>query len=386
MKFNLIRLLFLCLVLAISALSSFTPAAQADDFTNTQFRDHFLRLCDLSVKKITSKKDKDPFFQDSYAIRALCVAYDMTGNTNYLNVCRQWSDQMISNQDRMTPPGAYYMNYNRKPGQTNGDWFAADSSSIGMGLVATSVRCDAAERARLLDSAKKFADLVIARYVKPTGGVTDGCWHQSTNEWWCSSGLFGSFAFNLYANTGDKKYLDAAMGCANWLSHWDLTKKQPFPLKQQGPAMLMYVMECYSAGWPYLSQDAGAKDSAQAKVQWCLNWMTNQQQQPIKWVWVQSLRAPRMLTRPEPAQKIPMQGSWPLSRWWGMKFGGLPFHEYIFSHYFSDDHLKAEGDAQMERLAPLVFAPKKPDMTQLPMFMMMSYAERLDPGDIYRSR
>ena len=370
--------------------------AEADDFTNAQFRAHFFRLCDLAAAKVTNKKDKDPFFQDSYGVRALCVAYDLTGKTNYLNACRQWSERMIKNQERMDPPGAYYMNYNRKPGETNGNWFAADSSSIGMALVATSVRCNGAERGRLLDSAKKFADLVIARYVKPTGGVSDGLWSKSSKEWWCSSGLFGSFAFTLYANTGDEKYLNAGMGAANWLSHWDLTKKQPFPLKQQGPAMLMYTMECFSSGWPYISQDAGAKDSAQAKVQWCLNWMIGQQQAPIRHVWVLSLRAPRMLTKPEPPVKIPMQGPWPLSRWWGMKFGGLPFHEYVFSRYaaskhgedghFSDANLQAEGDAELEKLSPLVFDKKTPDMTQLPMFMMMSYAERLDPGDIYRNK
>lgn len=381
-----VRTILGCLASAIITLTWLTPAAQADDFTNAQFRAHFLRLCNLAAAKVSNKKDKDPFFQDSYAVRALCVAYDMTGNPKYLNACRIWSDRMVHNQARMKPRGAYYMNYNRKPGQTNGDWFAADSSSIGMAIVATSVRCDPKERERLLDSAKKFADLVITNYIKPTGGVSDGLWHKSSKEWWCSSGLFGSFAFTLYANTGDEKYLNAAMGAANWLSHWDLTKKQPFPLSQQGPAMPMYVMECYSAGWPYISRDAGAKDSAQAKIQWCLDWMVQQQQPPITRIWSWSLRPPRQLTRPAPPQKIPVQGPWPLSRWWGMKLGGLPFHEYVFSRYFSDDHLRVEGDAEMEKLSPLVFSKHKPDMTQLPCFMMMSYAERLDPGDIYRSQ
>jgi hypothetical protein len=387
MKFFPVRSLFGCLATAVIALTLLAPTARADDFTNTQFRAHFLRLCNLAVKKINhKKKDNDPNFQDSYAVRALCVAYDMTGNTNYLNACRIWSERMLKYQKHMNPPGAYYMNYNRKPGQTNGDWFAADSSSIGMAIIATSVRCDDAERERLLNSAKKFADLVIARYVQPAGGVSDGLWHKSSKAWWCSSGLFGSFAFNLYANTGDKKYLDAAMGAANWLSHWDLTKKQPFPLSQQGPAMPMYVMECYSAGWPYLSEDSGARDAAQAKIQWCLHWMIQQQQPPIQHIWAFSFRSPRMLTHPAPAEKIPVQGPWPLSRWWGMKLGGLPFHEYIFSRYFSDDRLRVEGDREMEKLAPLVFSQKKPDLTQLPMFMMMSYAERLDPGDMYRSK
>ena len=42
------------------------------------------------------------------------------------------------------------------------------------------------------------------------------------------------------------------------------------------------------------------------------------------------------------------------------------------------------GDAEMERLTPVVFDDNPPKLTQLPFFMLMSYAERLDPGDIYR--
>jgi hypothetical protein len=38
----------------------------------------------------------------------------------------------------------------------------------------------------------------------------------------------------------------------------------------------------------------------------------------------------------------------------------------------------------MEGLAGIVFA-KQPELTQLPMFMTISYAERLSPGTIYRT-
>jgi hypothetical protein len=285
----------------------------------------------------------------------------------------------------MTPDGAYYMHYNRKPGETNGDWYVADSSSIGMALLATSVRCQGADKKRFLDSAKRFASLVMANYVNADGGVTDGSWHESNDAWWCSSSLFGSFLFNLYANTGDQKYLDTGLGIVDWLNHWDLTKKQPFPLAEQGPAMLMYVMECYSAGWPYLSKDNTRKKSALAKVSWCLNWMVDQQQSPIKSEMRLSLQPPQALSKQQPPEKITMQGIWPISKGWGMKFGGLPFHEYIFSQYLPDgDKFTADGDAELQRLAPFVFAGK-PEFNQLSVFMMMSYAERLHPGAIYRA-
>jgi hypothetical protein len=267
---------------------------------------------------------------------------------------------MVGYQEQMVPPGAYYMHYNRKPGQTNGDWYSADGASIGMAVLATSVRCSAAERQRFLDSVKKFADLVIRNYIKPSGGVSDGLWKQSGDAWWCSSGTFGSLAFLLYKESGDERYLRAGLGAADWLNGWDLTKPQPLPLASQGPSMLMYTMECYSAGWPYIIKDPVRKKAAMSKVDWCLHWIKEQQAEPLA-------------DRP-----------WPVTKGWGMKFGGLPFHEYVFSrHRPEGKSLLTNGDEEMRRLEAVVFGGM-PDLTQLHMFMLMSYAERLDPGAIYR--
>ncbi|MGH7939682.1 MAG: glycoside hydrolase family 76 protein, partial [Limisphaerales bacterium] len=257
------------------------PSLRADDAVPSDFRPQFFKLCDRAAAKVSDKNSKGPFFVDSYAVRALCVAYDMTGNTNYLDACRQWSLRMVRYQNEMVPRGAYYMHYNRKPGQRTNDWYAADSSSIGMAVLATAVRCHGPDRKLFLNSAKKFARLVIKNYVKPSGGVSDGLWHRSSDAWWCSSGLFGSFLFNLYANTGDKHYLKTALGVTDWLNHLDLTMDQPFPLSQQGPAMLMYVMENYSAGWPYIREDKEIRDAARVKVSWCFNWTQEQQQKPL---------------------------------------------------------------------------------------------------------
>jgi hypothetical protein len=335
---------------------------RADEAANGEFRAQFSQLCTMAVGKVTDENSQGPFFIDSYAVRALCAAYDLTGNTNYLDACCQWSDRMVRYQDQMTPHGAYYMHYNRKPGETTNDWYAADSSSIGMAILATAVRCHGSEQKHLMKSVKEFARLVTKNYVKPSGGVGDGLWHKSSDEWWCSSGLFGSFLFNLYATTGDKHYLKTALGITGWLNNWDLTKDQPFPLAQQGPAMIMYVMENYSAGWPYIKKDEDLKKAALAKVSWCFDWIKEQQQKPIA-------------DRP-----------WLSTTGWGMKFGGLPFHQYVWSRYLSDENLALDGDAEMERLIPIVFADQPPKVTQLSMFIMMSYAERLDPGAIYKSK
>ncbi len=94
----------------------------------------FLRLCDLAVvelnKEITpfrNHADTDPkthhvpFFEDSYAVRALAVAFDMTGKKEYLETCQRWCDRVLADQARMTPKGAYYLNYGRRPGANTGD-------------------------------------------------------------------------------------------------------------------------------------------------------------------------------------------------------------------------------------------------------------------------
>lgn len=337
------------------------PAAYSDQPGSTAMRRQFFKLCALAAAKITKRKLRGPFFVDSYAVRALCAAYDMTGNRTYLNACRIWSRRMVDYQSRMRPTGAYYMNYNRKPGSVTGDWYVADSSSIGMAVVATSVRCHGSARHRLLDSAEQFANLVMKRYVQPSGGVSDGLWPQSNRAWWCSSALFGSLSFVLYANTHDQHYLNAGLRAVNWLNHRNLSKERPFPLSQQGPAMIMYVMESYSSGWPYIEKDRALARPALAKVNWYLHWIVKQQQIPLS------------------------KRSWPVNKGWGMKFGGLPFHEFIFSRYIpADQNLAIAGDRAIRQLAAVVFVGR-PRFTQLSAFLMMSYAQRLDPGAIYRS-
>lgn len=324
------------------------------------FRSQFYRLCDSAIVSIEHNNGKHPFFVDSYGIRSLCVAYDMTGNMKYLDACRDWADRMMTYQKKMIPAGAYYMDYGRKPGQKKGDWYAADCSSIAMGVLSTAVRCKGAERRRLLNSVEKFASLVIRKFVRPSGGVTDGYWPQYNRAWWCSSSLFGSFSFMLYRNTGNKRYLDVALRIVKWLDKQDLATMQPLPLAHQGPSLPMYVLECYSAGWPYLSKTSAIKSSAESQIHWCINWAKGQQQTSLE------------------------KRKWPLLSWWGAKYGGLPFQEYIYSHYLPGQiGLTEIGDREMRLLFPTAMSGK-PGSSQLSMFMLMSYAQRLDPFAVYR--
>lgn len=330
------------------------PASEA-------FRSRFLQLCDLTSVQLRSGPGTQPFFVDSYSVRALCVAYDLTGNKAYLDACRAWSERMVVFQEKMVPRGAYYMNYGRKPGEEKGAWYVADSSSIGMGVLATAVRCDGPEKKRFLNSAKGFAKLVMDNYVAGSGGVRNGLWPRFDGEWWCSSGIFGSLAFLLYDETGDARYLKAANGAIDWLNSLDPEKAQPYPLSEMGPTLPMYVLEAYSAGISHLAPGTDRRKAALARIAWYMQWTADQQGKP------------------------PRERLWPANVRWGMKFGGLPFHQYVCARALPDSGALADAaDREMRSLAGVVFV-KEIELSQLPAFMMMSYAERLSPGTVYQT-
>ncbi len=130
-------------VLALVVLLWFPGAsrmAAARPTASDQLRAEFLKMCDAACAELNTPERKVPFYQDSYAVRALAVAYDLTGDPKYIGACRRWADRMLEYQAGMTPPGAYWMHYGRQPGETKGDWFVADCASIAMGVLATSIR------------------------------------------------------------------------------------------------------------------------------------------------------------------------------------------------------------------------------------------------------
>lgn len=367
------------IVATVAVMPCSSRAAQAG--TN-MFRSQFFELCDAAsaVLKLSDPASTNPvpgktqpafftqrpFFIQSYPVRALCAAYDLTGKESYLEACRVWSERMAAMQDDMIPRGAYYMNYGREPGQTNGGWYVADSASIAMGVLATAVRCEGAEKERLLNSVKSFTALVLDNYVGKGGGIQNGIWYAYDGEWWCSSGIFGSLLFLLHDETGDERYLQAGLGVVDWLNHFDPNNALPanrpiYQLPSMGPTMTFYVLETYSAALPHLKEGSPLRKGALAQIGWTLDWTAEQQGKPL------------------------LERKWMAGQHWGMKFGGLPFHQYVYARQLPGrEKLLAAADREMQQLAPLVFAVDF-KMTQLPAFMMMSYAERLAPGAIYRS-
>jgi hypothetical protein len=338
-------------------------AATAAGADEAQLRRQFFSLCDAACRELNTESRKVPFYHDSYAVRGLGVAYDMTGRPEYLAVCRKWTDRMLDFQDRMTPRGAYYMNYGRKPGAPQGDWYIGDSSSIALAVLATAMRTpDAAARSRYFESVNAYARLVIDNYVRPSGGVTDGLWSQFDGEWWCSTGIFGSLAFVLYKQTGDEAYLKIGRGALDWLNRQGFENSKHISWKEAAPSVVMYVFEAYSAGMPYLEPGSPLEKTSLAEIRRALRWMADNQ------------------------VGRGAKTSWDYAKQWGSKMGGLPFHMLVYARHLPEgQQLTAAADEELRYLGEQQVAQTPAKLTQLACFTLMSMAERLQPGFIYRT-
>lgn len=360
MKPNLYTL-FITVLLGVSNITANAQPARQKVSADTALKAKFLRLCDSAVKQLNlPERDNQAwgkklpvFYIDAYIVRALGVAYDLTGKEAYLNVCREWSDRMITFQEKMVPKGLYYMNYGRKPFETTGDCYNADDGSIAMGILSTAIRCkNTMEKKRYLNSAEAFAQLVLNEHIGPGGGIRNGHWHTFDGEWWCSTGIDGSMFFLLYNETGNPAYLNAGLNVINWLNKQDLEKVGPLTLKEQGPSLPMYTFESYSAGLPFIQQEPQLAIAAKKQVDWFYKWAE--------------------------AYAYNNDGQW------GSKFGGVPFHLFIQGRGESNKNMLKLADKKLDEVVAVLYKNNKPVLSQFAAFGMMSMAEKLSPGAIYR--
>jgi hypothetical protein len=353
-------ILTLYLVTTLTLLSLPAAGRQPDP---ARLRAEFLKMCDAACSELNTAERNVPFYQDSYAVRALLVAYDLTAERKYLDVCRAWSNRMLEYQAGMTPKGAYWMHYGRKPGETKGDWFVADCASIAIGVLATAARCDdPANRQRYRDSVAAYAKLVMDNYIRPSGGITDGLWSQFDGEWWCSTGIFGSLAFLLYAETENKDFLNVGLNALDWLNRMDFRKAEHIGFKEAAPAVVIYVFEAFSAGMPYLDLKSPLGKASAAHIGEALKWMGENQ-------------GSRVAASP-----------WDYTAQWGSKLAGLPFHQYVYSRYLPEGKaLAAVADKELDYIGRRVFSTGETKLSQLVCFAMFSYAEKISPGAIYRT-
>ncbi|HLA40952.1 MAG TPA: hypothetical protein VJ417_13205 [Candidatus Glassbacteria bacterium] len=394
---RVVRIFLLLVVIAAFPLAESCPAQAkalaAEDSLRIRLLEHYLHLSDLAdlalsgnptdnsnYRDETSVRAYPQFFVDSYAVRALAVAADLSGRKQYMRACRAWADRMLDYQERMVPRGAYYMNYHRKPGESEGEWFVADCGSIAMAVLAVAVRCDdSASRDKYLASVKSFADLVLGNYVRPSGGVTDGYWHLSDKEWWCSTALYTALALQLHGITGEPRYLAAALAGIDWLLGFEYDGTILYRFEDGAPTTIFYILEAYVSALPYLEQGSERRRKVVEKLSASVEWMADTQNR---------------------------DGTWDYSPDnWGVKLGGLPCHMLIYLRHCGEDPravfpiISTSGYAvsfsrfieQSAARALGFFSSqglKKSDkkFTQQDAFTMMSYGELLCPGELYSKK
>ncbi|HUU26492.1 MAG TPA: hypothetical protein VM123_01650 [archaeon] len=383
--FSVIVLIGLPAVL-FPACSWCAASAENNKLREQVLRD-FLALSDLAAEALIqepadnsnysgSLRAYPQFFVDSYAVRALAVAYDLTGRKRYLEACQVWSDRMLEYQKGMIPEGAYYMNYHRKPGENTGEWFVADCGSIVMGVLATALRCDDPPlRKKYLESSESFARLVLTNYARPSGGITDGLWHISDKEWWCSTALFSAFAFQYYGITGKTEYFNVAQAGVDWLFNFDYDRTILYGFEKGAPTTIFYILEAYASALPHIKSGTPRREEIIKRLSASVEWMADTQNSSGTWDY-----------NPDN---------------WGVKLGGLPCHMLIYLEYSGED-----PNSRLYRLSPagrLVLFPdlvrrsagkalnyfssgdaaRRKSFSQQDAFTIMSYAERLCPGELY---
>lgn len=186
------------------------------------------------VNDSSSAVHAKPFFEDAYAVIALTKG----GGTENIRVSRIWADRMLDYQAKMIPPGAYYMNYYRKPGERDGVWVTADASTIALAILSV---YEATGDARYLDSVNQYVSLVEARFLNSDFGVNDGFWGSYTDSWWCSTANYGSLVLELYRVTAYPRYLTRAVELLTWLDKAGLNGFVYPDVNAGGPAIVFYV-------------------------------------------------------------------------------------------------------------------------------------------------
>jgi hypothetical protein len=175
-----------------------------------------------------------PFFEDAYAVMALA----RVGGAENIRVSKIWADRMLDYQAKMIPSGAYYLNYYRKPGQRDGDWYTADASTIALAILKV---YEATGDSRYLDSVNHYISLVEARFLNSDFGVNNGYWGNYTDSWWSSTANYGSLVLELYQVTRNPKNLTRTFELLAWLDKVGLNGFVYPNISTGGPAIVFYV-------------------------------------------------------------------------------------------------------------------------------------------------
>ena len=360
----------LALVFAVRMASAEPQAKRQSESTSgnatlkePDYKARFIQLCDVAADVVGSAKRQSYSFEDSYAVRALAVGYDLTGKDSYLQACKRWSDAMLEGQQKN---GAYPMGY-RSPRE---GYDTADCSCIAMAVLASAIRCpDGADRDRYLRSVESFARLVLDSHSTESGAVTCG-----GVEWWCPTSLFGSLAFQLQSVTKKQEYRTAGLACLEWLDRqsmegmelcypWEKAASNWDRWQKGSPAIVFYYMEAYCTTVELFDPSDPVRSRALKRIDRIL------QQATLKW----------------------KGREWDYTGRWGAKLAGVPAHLYLVGRH--DDRpesrrqaIQAADRALLNLMAfPIEGSTKsgaKGTLSELSCFAMFSFAKKCAPAAV----
>jgi hypothetical protein len=375
--------------LSVLGCGSLVHTASEDGVQDTEALAHtedlaaksrFLRLCDVACQELNKpitpflwtyvtnsgnpKAHHMPFFEDAHAVRALCVAYDMTGDIKYLDTCQRWTDRVIAFQNQMTPDSAYYMNYGREPDADRGNWYVADSGTIGMGVLATSIRAlDVTDKLRYLNSVRAFAELVTKNYVGKNGGIANGLWGGYHEEWWASTATAGALLFLLDAEVASGEYSEVALQAFDWMLLHGL-RKAVYPSFEQKPAaVVFYYGQFYAIALHHSALQGSRREAANVPITEMLEWLSKNQ-----------------------------KGRGAINYFVSTYMAGMPYLMTAFAGELpqAPPALRSAADEELRYIDAILFKDGVPDATQLSTWelmswAMMSYAEKLSPSALFRN-
>jgi hypothetical protein len=171
--------------------------------------------------------------------------------------------------------------------------------------------------------------------------------------------------FRLYDETGNERYLKAAMGAMTWLLRQDFRELKPITFDQRPSGTVYYCFELYASGLKHLAPESKEYQSLLRQLDAAFAWMARNQK-------TRGAAVPPYLEK-------------------NVDMAGLPSLMYSFAHQLPQYRNQiAPADSELLYVGDLLLARGEPNVSRLMTWEvmtwgMLSYAERLAPGGMART-